>query len=626
MVRKPKLTPSNDGYGSSYTVRIPLWPYLVTPLCVVAALPLTGLLHHFYGRGPGAGWTGVFLALAAVALVAFTGWASRPRGKVMQVMATGNALLSCLCIVPAVLDGPFTRGMIGVWLMGGLLMSVVVALYRIMRMARGDEAGGGVIRGELVELGDAVKQLKDARLSRPQITGAKVTTDVTMPPGRLFSEVADAKAAVASLHDVPVSAVRTVQDPDSARRGSLVLVPVDQLRNVKYAGASAPGASIAQPIRLGVREDGEPAELHLTGDPSVQRNAVGVMGVVGMSGSGKTEFLLNFCTEVLTRHDARLHIADARKGGQLPEFLRANAATSAIGLAAAEAVIEDMPAEIERRSKLLGAKGYKQWQEGCGIPFEVHVIFEAAAVVAGNSGVVDLAESVRSVGICLVLELQRATHDRFPTSARANVTTWAVLGVQRDDDAEAALSEETIAAGAAPWAWKNTKPGYFYMEAAGVDRVRWSEPCRSFEATDEQRQADVAAVRGGAQAAPEPAPDGVDAPEPERGAVDPEDPPDDVDPSQPIAVPAGMPRIPLGDTRPPMAPADARGLLLQHIADLSAAGHDVVRPAQLGGVLDATGLSGSWLYVELGALTKGEQPVLRRTDRGVYRILAPEPA
>lgn len=628
------MVPSSDGYGTSFMVRIPLWPYLITPIACVIALPGTGLLHYFFGRGVSAGWTGFCLALASVGIVLFTSVAARPRGVVMRWMATGNALLSCLWIVPAVLNGPFTKPMIGTWLLGTALMSVAVAVYRIMREARGAEGGQGtVLQGEFAELGDAVKQLKDVGFSRPTVAGAKASTNVTMPAGRTFAEVAGARAELASVLDVPATAIRTEQSPDSERRGKVHVVPVDQLRSaLQDPGLSAPGETIALPIVLGRTEEGEDAEIILPGDPSVHRNAVGVMGIVGMSGSGKTELLLRLIGEIATRHDSEFAIADPRKGGQLPKWVTRAATRVAFGPDDAADLLEDIPAEVQRRAKQLGDKGYKQWQEGCGIPFRTYVIFEAAAVIAGNSTVVDLAESVRSVGICLILEMQRATYDRLPTSARSNITTWVVLGVQRDDDAEAALSEDTIAAGAAPWKWKNAKPGYFYLEWAGRPNEQWSAPNRSFILGDEERAAMVGQALGWKDTAAEQEP-AADAGAAEAGAadaeervevnaaVDPEEPPDDVDETKPITVPTGMPRLPLGEAVRKMSPDDARGLLLQHIEDLGNAGVDTFAPADLSVVLGSTGLSGSWLYKELKSLSQGEAAVLRYTPRGRYKIL-----
>ncbi|MEV6297869.1 hypothetical protein AB0M02_00515 [Actinoplanes sp. NPDC051861] len=634
MVKKANLRPANDGYGSVHTVRVPLWPYLVAPLCCLAALPGAWVVHYFFGRGIDAGWTGFALALAAVGLILFVAVASRPRGIVMRWMATGNTVLAFLWLIPAILEGPLSKAMVGTWLLGTIVISVACAVYRIMRQGRGDIESGRILQGEFAELGDAVKQLKDVRFARPKIDGAKVTAAIEMPPGRTFAEVAEAKSQVASLLDVKATSIRTIEDPDSERRGVLAAVPVDQLRGpIVDPGPSAPGGSIAEPIVLGRAEDGSDAAVILPGDPAVHRNAVGVMGVVGMSGSGKTELLLRLAKEVVTRHDADLFIADARKAGQLPIWLKRASKKAAAGRDNAEALLETLEQRVASRAEELGKRGFKQWEKGCGIPFEVYVIFEAAAVVAGNPAIVDLAESVRSVGICMVLEMQRATYDRLPTSARSNVTTWVVLGVQREDDAEASLSEDTLRAGAAPWKWKNGRPGYFYLEWAGREQELWSAPCRSFIEDDEQRSADVAEVLGWSaeaagdteQAASAAADPGDGAPgvggEPVPG-VDPAAPPDDVDPSAPIRIPEGMPRIAFDGGRK-MPTTAAMGLLRSYIFDLANAGAEYVKPSELGDVLAQTGLSGSWLYSALSELVTGEEPMLAKAQRGVYRILVP---
>lgn len=627
---KTNLKPNNDGHDAAWTVKVPLWPYLITPMGCVIALPGTWVAHHFFGAGETAGWTGFMLALACVALVGFTAWAARPRGPVMRAMATGNVLAGCAWTVPAVLSGPLNKVSMAAWLLGTVVMSVAVAVYRIMRQARGAEQPS-VLEGEFGELGAAVKQLRNAAIGRPQISGAKASAEVTMLPGQTFAEVEGARAQIASALDIPASAVRTQRDPESERRGTLSVVPVDQLRHaLPDPGLSAPGGSIALPVTLGRTEDGDEAQLILPGDPAVHRNAVGVMGVVGMSGSGKTELLLRLLSEVASRRDADLDIADARKGGQLPPWLSRAAKRTAFGIEPAEDLIEDLPARISARSKQLGERGYKQWEEGCGIRFEVVVVFEASAVIARSSTVVDIAESARSVGICLILELQRATYDRLPTSARSNITTWVVLGVQGEDDAEAALSEETLAAGARPWAWKSAKPGYFYLEWMGRDRALWASPNRSYICPDVERESMVAEALGWsgpaepAVVARPPVPEADEPTEPVNAAIDPDDPPDDVDPAEPIVVPAGMPRFDLGDGQPPMQPDEARAVLEDRLVALVAAGKDSFKPQQLGGVISNTGMSASWVHKQLALMCQGEQPRLRKTGRGTYRILTPE--
>jgi hypothetical protein len=638
------MRPQNDGYASVHTVRIPLWPYLVAPLFCLVALPATWGVHRAYGTSAAsAGWTGVAVAFASVGILLFTFFLSRPRGVVMQVMATINAGLAIAWCIPAILEGPFTKPKFGFWLLFALVISFDCALYRIMRQARGDDGSHGqVLNGELAELGDAVKQLKGVRFGRPVVDGAKVTAAIEMPPGRSFEEVQAAKREVASLLDVRATSVRTIGDPDSERSGTVHVVPRDQLRDAIPDPGIEPGLSIADPIVLGLADSGEPAQIILPGDPAVHRNAVGVMGVVGMSGSGKTELLLRFVKEAVTRPDNDTYVIDCRKSGQLPGWVK-RAATRAID-DSAEALdfLEDLERRIADRSKQLGARGLKQWERGCGIQFETYVIFEAASFIR-ESNIVDLSEAVRSVGMCVVLELQRATYDRLPTSARSNMTTWCVLGVQNDGDAEGALPDEVAAAGAAPWKWKNGKPGYFYLLWSGRDEESWSAPCRSFIQHDADRERDVAAVLGWNDAGRE-EPTQVEPYTPPRGGqepdlddaeddddegvppgVDPDDPPDDVDPSEPIVVPPGMPRIPFGDDRKKMLPAEALGLLRSHVFALMSAGAGHVEMSDLADVLAQTGLSSSWMRNALRQLC--DEGVLREPrpgERGVWRVVQRE--
>ncbi|WP_432050329.1 conjugal transfer protein TraB [Verrucosispora sp. NA02020] len=624
-----------DGVATVHTVRVPLWPYLVTPVSAVAALPITWGAHHFYGDSA---WTGVALAVAGTAVTGFTWWASRPRGPLMQAMSTGLAFAGSTWTTMAVIEGPWSKAMVGVWFIGTVVGSIVVGVRRIMHKAGGDEQQAG--NGGLIE---AVKSLKGARFGQPRIDGARATAPVVLEPGITAGDLAGDRGSLASALDVRSTAVRIIPDPDSSRRATVSVVPVDQLAETRYwPGPFAPGASIADaPVRLGVMEDGEPLEIWLPGDHSKGRNSVH-LSVVGMSGAGKTELVLNLCADVLTRSDVRLVVTDTRKGDQLPEWLRKSAHETYLDAEAAEDYMEDLPRIIAERARYLGQRGLKQWVKGCGLPYMVVVNFEAAGLVASNGTFVDVTESARSVGIFLLVELQRATHDRFPTSARANISARICLGVARPEDAEAALSESTLDAGAAPWEWKNMKPGYLYAELPGVEQERWSMPARAAIARSEDDRAAVVARHQQTPAArPSPTPrqeEPVDPPvtppteEPQEErvlnkALNLDDPPDDVDPSQPIHIPTDMPRLALGQLRtPPMGTEEARTWMRGYLLRVHGQGVDQIRPAELGDVIEATGLTAAWVSKELRRLTSGPDALLQKTDRGVYRIRVPEPA
>jgi len=617
--------PKSAGYGSVHTVRLPLWPYLITPLSVVAAIPTTFLAHRAWGDSPA---VAALLTVCAIVIVAFTWRASAPRGQLMQTMATGLAALGATWVIAAVIAGPAAGPLPIVLVIGGLTASIVVAVRRVMAEGGRSETGD-----QLGDLGDKIKQLKGARFGRATVTGGKVTAGITMEPGDLIGGVAEVREEIASLHDVPATAVRVIPSDTSERRGRIEVVPVDQLVEPRpWPGPSRPGGSIADPIVLGVMEDSEPFELYLPGDPKAHRNATHVL-IVGMSGAGKTEIFLRLAEEVLTRRDAEIWVGDARKAGQSPRWLLDGAARLATTEAEVDDMLDDLLAAVPVRSAQMGSHGHKEWMRGCPKcpPFRVVLLDEAAQIAAGNRIFVDLTESLRSVGVSMVAGLQRASHDRFPTSARSNIGTSLCLGVRDETDADMALDEDTIKAGAMPWRWKASKPGMVYAEIAGTDRRRWSMPARTFAppASEDDRADAIAAVAGPPPARREPtgpAPVEEEAEEePElddepNAALDLDDPPDDVDPAAPVTVPPGTKRVAFDPDGKPMTPAQARDELRAYLHDLANSGTTRFRAPDLSEVLYRTGMSGSWLQKALVQLTLGSAPLLSRPEHGWYEI------
>lgn len=611
MSRERLKMPRNvDTYAYSHSA--PWLPYAVAPGAVLAALPTTLIAHEAWGASP---WTAAGLTVGGIVVTGYTWLVGRPRGPIVRATATGVAGAGSVWVLGAVISSPIAEPWFPVWAIGGTVLSIVVGVQRAMRQG-GTEAAETSALGDL---GERVKALRDARIGRATVTGARASAAVEMPPGVPFSTLTAAREEVESLLDVRPGAVRTIPSPDSVRRGRIEVVPVDQLRaEIPWQGPSAPGRSIAEPIVLGRVEDGEPLQLWLPGDRAKQRNSTH-LGVVGMSGSGKTEVLLNLCAEVLTRNDAELWISDSRKADQLPEWLRTGAHRFVSGPNASEALIDELPQIIRQRAAVLGKQGIKQWVPYCGLPYLVVVFFEAAGVLAGNGSFTDIAESARSVGISLIPELQRASHDRIPTSTRSNIGSWICLGVNDEGDAGMALDDSTLDAGAAPWLWKDQKPGYLYAELAGTDRSRWALPARSFiAASEDQRAAAIAPYLR--KSAPEQAP----AEEAEQNrAVNPDEPPDNVDPADPITAPAGMPRIQFDPPERVMTGQEALDVLCTHIQILAGAGVDILRPAELTDVLADTGRSRSWLYTALQQFARGDDALLEHAEHGVYRIKAP---
>lgn len=623
---------SDAGLASVHQVKMPLWPYLVTPASSAGLWLATAGAHAWWADTPATvGGAAAGLTLAGTALTALTWRAATARGVVRQYVATLATGLGSLWTVGAVIAAPWSRPWLDMWLIGAPAVSIAMAAMRVLRSGTGEEpaaaAGGG--------LAEAVKSLRNAAVSKPTINGAKATAAVTLEAGTPIRELANDRDALASALDVPPSAVRVIPDPDSARRSRVEVVPVDQLREmIPWPGLSAPGGSIAEPIELGRMEDGEPLRLWLPGDHAAGRNAAHYL-VVGMSGAGKTEVILNIAAEVISRPDAELWLADPRKFDQLPAWAIQGAARTAGSEDDTNDLLDDLYADIAGRARQIGAHGHKQWVRGCRQcpTYRVAIVDEASQVAAGNPLVTELTEAARSAGISLIFGLQRASHDRFPTSARANIGGSICLGVDKDVDASMALSEATLDAGAMPWLWKASRPGYLYAEIPGTDPERWIMPCRSYVADEHVRSAAVAPYIS--QPATSPQPQTVRQEQPTMHDNDQDepnlalslgDPPDDVDPSQPIRIPPGLPRIPLDLRQPPMGTEEARQVMEQYIFDLHDAGRAVVRPTDFGDVIATTGRGHEWVRAELRRLSTGPDAMLRKTDRGLWRIRIPQPA
>lgn len=605
------------------TIPVAAWlPYAVVPCCTVVAMPVALLAHHAWADKP---WAAVGLTVAGAGVTGYTWLAGRPRGQMVRATATGVAGAVSVWALGATIGGPLEHPWGDLWALGGLALSAVAIVNRVLRRGGDEVRGGGG-----GELGEHVRALQDARIAKPKTIGARVVASITAPPGVPFSQIMGSREEVESALDVRPGSVRLIPSPDSARRGRVEVVPVDQLRDViPWPGPTAPGRSIADaPAELGRVEDGEPLQLWLPGDPTKQRNSTH-LAVVGMSGSGKTELLLNLCADVLTRTDAELHVSDSRKADQLPAWLQQHTHRFASGPNAADAYIEELPALIRDRARVLGQAGHKQWVKGCGLPFIVAMFFEAAGVLNGNGTFVDVSESARSVGISLVIELQRATYDRVPTSVRSNIGSWVCLGVKDEDSATAALSDETLDAGAAPWVWKDQRPGYLYAELSGSDRSRWALPGRAYVAGSEIKRAEAIAPWLTAAGTVRPASAGsvaldeADEEEPaEEGneAWSVADPPDDVDPAQPLLEPDQHARLSFGPPPRRMTPQEARTCLRDYVRALADDGHDLVRPAELADVMEETGRSDSWLYGQLQELCEGPDALLTHAEHGVYGI------
>lgn len=643
MARRTRM-PRNGGLSPmSYTVdlRSAAVPYLVCPAGCLLAWPAAAASHHWWGTNP---WAAAGITAAGGGLTALTWVTGRARGVIRQRVATLLTATGSVWALGATIGAPWERPWLDLWAGGTVVASVAVAVMRLMAKANPNEqpttTGGG--------LAEAVAALRDARIGRPKVDGAKVRASVAMPHGDTLADVEGSRESIASALDVAPTAVRVHRNPDTVRTGHIEVVPVDQLRDtIAWAGPSAPGRSVGDaPLRFGLAEDGEPVGLSLTGRPGV-RPATHVRAT-GMTGSGKTEWALVVMTDYLTRTDGALIVVDTVKRDQTVKPLKNGLTLLVTEDDHAEAFF-DVLAEhvIPARTEALGREDLTEWMPGCSLS-HLTVWVEESAAWSGHPALIQVAERARSAGICLVLSQQRWTHDRAPTSLRSQFATNVCFGIDSRDDPSLALTGETVDAGASPQSWGSSKPGYLYVESPGIPTDRWAIPCRAELA----QRADLAeAITGWASvrrpldpvtakalapviptttatagpATTIPTTDDNDDHEipamATRPGVNPNDPPDDIDPSQEVDTTPTPRRFSIALPQK-STPEQARVILREHIAALAAQGETEVRPADLGDVLAATGYTAKWLSKALAELTAGNQPLLTTINRnGRYRIL-----
>ncbi|MEV4035323.1 plasmid transfer protein TraB [Streptomyces umbrinus] len=492
----PLTVPTTTNEGSGGTVRAYLLnrakPHL-PPWLGWAGTGLTGAVGHWqWGESAAAG---VGLTLASVALTGATWWAGKSTSNQRRLHAAITAAAGSAWVTAACLAGPTAGPIDDLYLMGGPAVALSWNVRMVLRH-NPDGATGSSDGGLLEKVG-----LARAQIGAAKVEPNRVTAPIALQPGEQTNDdVAKALVRIASALDLPKSAVRYTPDPDSHRRGDLVIVPEDMLsEEVQWEGPSNLGGSIADPLVIGRYDDGSPLVMWLPGDPDAGRNSTHLL-IAGGTGSGKGDAALNLLTEILSRRDVIVWFNDPKA---FQDFgpLRAALDWDAEGGSQAEVMVTTVEGVIPARTRWLGAHSYRQWIPaaaetqndpehscrtdgracGCpGMPFLVFWNEEAANTLRnmGDDAFTGIAQEARSAGMSLVVSLQRPSYDQMSTSTRASLPSVIALGCDPRDEGFS-LPETVIDAGAHPGAWGNRRPGYCYLVTPGVDEARYPSPGRT---------------------------------------------------------------------------------------------------------------------------------------------------
>lgn len=617
-------------------------PYL-PPWIVTGGVGVGGGLAHLqFGNSVGGA---VGLTLGSVVLTGITWAAGKVTTPSRRIHTTATVAAASGWLTAAALAGPFQSGLVSTYLIGGPVVAASWNVRRVLRTTEGDAATSEDSFLEKVGLA--------AKLSRTKVEPNRASGRVELEAGEHSNEdVPKVLGKVASALDVRPEAVRYLPDPDSARRGELVVVPEDMLRTPTFwPGPTAPGGSIGEPVVPGVYEHGEPLIMWFPGDPEEPRNAMHML-VMGMTGSGKSEGLLAALVEVLTRRDVVVWASDAAKGTQTFGPLLPALDWAALDVPSTEAMVTATEAVIPARTTQLAAWGYKQWTpevyEKHGMPYLIVVISEAAKAIREGADFTGIAQEARSAGVTLVLEMQRASHGQMPTDTRASLGSSWCFGVRDSTDAGFALPDEAVEAGARPEAWKDKKPGYCYVAANGVAEGEWATPARTYRIgiEDLARVAEeFAAVRARldpvtARAAMEAAPDHYGKADLPAGPVGPslvkaDDMHDEydqeqehdaeldgIDPEQEIPPVDEVVQLGHPPADPPrrLSPEEAREAMEELLAEFESEGRTVVGPKDFMEHCERHGRSRGWVSGQVMEMVDAGR-LAETTQTGRYRIV-----
>ncbi|MFD0774704.1 hypothetical protein ACFQZ2_12270, partial [Streptomonospora algeriensis] len=470
--------------ASKLLVLAPPW------LVLVVVLILGGVGHGLWGQPPAVAWAAMAGTLSSVVLAGLTWVVSHSRGLLGRVHSTVSAGGGALWFTVAMVTGPLASVTFGAWFFGGLTLAAGWNIRAIIRMHTPEDAGGG---DPLARLFDQAKEsfgLGEAKVRTRAVGDHKIKAELAPPSGKkTIDDVAKKTEYIESGMGLPAGSVQVASSEDRADRGHMTITdPRMMKRPLPWEGPSAPGGSMADPLKVGLFQDADPV-LHTIVGHHLQ--------VMGMTGSGKSiGSAWNYLAEIISRTDAVVLAADITKGDQTLGPFRQALHRFETTKAGARQLIRDIEAEIKPRTDYLSAQGLTKWAKGCGLDYWVIWLEEVPDIIdalgdKGGDTLLRILKALRSAGGTVVMSLQRSDYSQMPTLARGQLAHMC-LGVANAQDAGFGLSEAQQDAEARPELWGNRRPGMAYLDAPSIPETHIAMPLRTWSWGENEAEADAA--------------------------------------------------------------------------------------------------------------------------------------
>ncbi|MGI8446961.1 MAG: hypothetical protein ACR2MP_07235 [Streptosporangiaceae bacterium] len=449
---------------------------LAAPWAVAAVVAFGAARAHGAWSGPGQLPRVLGLAVATVIVTATAWFATRHHGALLRLhsAATAAAGGGWLCLVVA--TGP---GASGTAYLGVVLAVTLCLTWNVRRAHRPASAPADTTAARITDLFDdaaAPAGVKGAKMTVREVGARKIRGLVRLVPGeQTAADVVRRTTNIESGMKLPPGSLTASEHMDRADLAEVTLTDPRLMRKpIPYPGPSRPGASIAEPIVVGLWQDADPVEWTITGHHVQQ---------MGMTGAGKGfGGAWSYLGEVITREDVAVFAADITKGDQTLGPLRVALHDLADDLPKARALLADMRSIVRPRTDYLASRGLQRWARGCGLSYLVLWLEECPDILDVLSekqmeAFVSLVKAMRSAGMTVGMSLQRSTYDQMPTILRGQLANWC-FGVANSADGKYGLSERQEEGGAAPERWQNSQPGMAYLDAPGIPEDRIAMPMR----------------------------------------------------------------------------------------------------------------------------------------------------
>lgn len=330
--------------------------------------------------------------------------------------------------------------------------------------------------------------LDGSRIDVLEDTAEQARVGLWLPVGKTVGVVGNLLEEIGTYF----GAVRGGTDMQVGAKHDRVLITATRkdplLKGMDWKGPSGPGESIAETIEgLGLYRNRIDLRMLLphTELPNGDLSVVAHTLMAGRTRIGKSAAGELVMVNVGLRRDAAVVFCDAVKADQ-----------SVGPIEGACCYVLDTEAKVKNflyrlvhhtipaRAAFLGnpnrnplGKVLREWEPGCGLTWVTVYVAEGASLF-GVQALTMVTERAASVGIELRVELQRATHDRYDTTARANNAAGIAFACNEDGDAAMVLSPRLMELGPSPSAWGPEQPGMCYYEAPGIPLSLAAMPAR----------------------------------------------------------------------------------------------------------------------------------------------------